>query len=104
MMAHETKTVEIDNEPTLLQFFNEVRESGEALVVTHGGKELVVVLPPEQFARGEGRTHVREKTEADLQAFRAAAGGWRGKVDIEAFKRNNAESRRISSRPVVKLE
>ena len=103
-MVHRPKIVEIDDNPALLHFFEEARASGEPLIVIHKGLEVGVVVPPDQFAREERRLAGREKTEADLQAFRDAAGGWHGKIDVEAFKRNNAESRRISTRPAVKFK
>lgn len=93
-MANDPQTVDIEDEPVLLRFFEEVRASGEPLLVTHDGEKLVIVSPAEQFVPSEGDNQPKEKTEADLKRFLATAGGWRGKLDIEEFKRHNAERRR----------
>lgn len=102
-MAHEPRTIEIDDDPTLLHFFADVRESGEALIVIHEGKEVGVVMSPDQFAREGLRPAGREKTDADLQAFLNAAGGWKGLVDTDKLVEDVYESRRISSRPSVEF-
>ena len=102
-MAHAPRAVEIDDNPALLQFFEDARASGEPLIVIHKGLEVGVVVPPDQFAREEPRLAGRETTEADLRAFRDAAGGWKGLVDTDKLVEDVYESRRISSRPPVEL-
>lgn len=42
-------------------------------------------------------------SEADIAASRAAAGGWKGKVDAEALIRNIYADRLIQTRPVPRL-
>ncbi len=42
-------------------------------------------------------------SEADVAAFRAAAGGWKGTVDAEALIRNIYEDRLIQTRPAPRL-
>jgi hypothetical protein len=41
--------------------------------------------------------------ERDLDAFRRAAGSWKGTIDVDEFLQNNAESRRCSTRPMPRL-
>jgi hypothetical protein len=45
----------------------------------------------------------REFTKADYEAFKAAAGSWKGLIDVEQFKADNYASRRLSRRPSVDL-
>jgi predicted DNA-binding antitoxin AbrB/MazE fold protein len=42
-------------------------------------------------------------SEADIAASRAAAGGWKGKVDAEALIRHIYADRLIQTRPVPRL-
>jgi predicted DNA-binding antitoxin AbrB/MazE fold protein len=39
----------------------------------------------------------------DFAAFDRAAGSWKGTIDVDAFLKNNAESRMRSTRPVPSL-
>lgn len=48
-------------------------------------------------------TIAKEPTAQDLEAFRRAAGSWRGKVDAEELIRNIYADRLISTRPEPKL-
>lgn len=53
---------------------------------------------PQPKKRRRGRT----LSEADLEAFRSAAGGW-SDIDTDKLIENIYESRRISTRPPVEL-
>jgi predicted DNA-binding antitoxin AbrB/MazE fold protein len=44
-----------------------------------------------------------ESPDADREAFRRAAGGWKDTVDAEQLIKNIYESRLISTRPVPEL-
>jgi hypothetical protein len=47
---------------------------------------------------------ILETPEArDLAAFDRAAGSWKGTLDVDAFLKNNAESRMRSTRPAPRL-
>ena len=47
---------------------------------------------------------ILETPEArDFAAFDRAAGSWKGTMDVEAFLKNNAESRMRATRPVPQL-
>jgi hypothetical protein len=48
------------------------------------------------------RRRRREKTEADYEAFRSAAGGWKD-VDTDKLIEDVYADRRISDRPPVEL-
>ncbi len=60
----------------------------------HAPCEVTVVFPDEPR---------RKRTLGDSEAFRRAAGGWRGIVDCGKLKRDIYEARRISTRRVPKL-
>ena len=42
-------------------------------------------------------------TERDFEAFRRAAGGWKGTIDAEALIRNIYADRLVSTRPKPRL-
>jgi len=48
-------------------------------------------------------TITKEPSAEDIEAFRRAAGSWRGKVDAEELIRNIYADRLISTRPVPEL-
>ncbi len=88
------EALDISDAPELLRLVEEVRETNEPRILRRGNEELAVItaLPPHQG-----------KTEADYEAFRSAAGGWKGLVDTDKLIEDIYESRRISSRPPVDL-
>jgi hypothetical protein len=45
----------------------------------------------------------RTRTKADYEAFRAAAGGWKGLIDTDKLIADIYESRRLSTKPPVEL-
>ena len=99
MATKETRHTEIGNIPELLRLAEEVQTTKQPRVLTHDGKELVEVRPVMPVARGSLKS---SKTQADLEAFRSAAGGWKGLVDPEALK-EHIKTTRSSDRPPVTL-
>lgn len=96
-MAQTSGPIDITHIPELRHLAKDVQASGEPRVLVQGDEEVAVIVPlpsPE---------NPQEKSPADLAAFRAAAGSWKGIVDTEKLKRDITESRRISTRPPVEL-
>jgi hypothetical protein len=100
-MSTAHKAIDISDNPELLRLVEEMNAAEEPLLLRRGDTELALLTP---VKRPRARKRTREHTDADRAAFRAAAGGWKGLVDTEAFIRDVYESRRISSRPPVKLD
>jgi len=73
-----------------------VVDRGRPVVVESNGTAVAQIKPVRSPAR-------RRPDNAGYQAFLATAGGWKEHVDVEQFKRDNAESRRLSRRPPVRL-
>lgn len=73
------------------ELLNEVYYRDEEIIVERKGKPMVKISKVE-----------KPKTEADLKAFRAAAGSWKN-IDTDKFIANIYKSRRNSSRAQVKL-
>ncbi|MAG35013.1 MAG: hypothetical protein CL878_02005 [Dehalococcoidia bacterium] len=99
-MAKELQRVSLEEfSKDVLAIIERIDAEGESVVVERRGKDVAVVnaAPTKNAARPR-----RQKTEADYAAFLAAAGGWKD-VDTEQLKSDIAESRRLSSRPSVKL-
>jgi hypothetical protein len=90
-MARELERIDISNLPDLLRLVEEVRAANEPRVLRRGSEDLAVLTPvrsPTKQRRGSA------KTEADYEAFRSSAGGWKGLVDVGHVKKNISESRR----------
>ena len=66
-----------------------------------------VLEPLEKVDLPEGKvvlvTVVEVSAGPDAEAFRSAAGGWKGLVDAEALIRNIYADRLVSTRPEPKL-
>jgi hypothetical protein len=84
----------------LVHLAEEIRKTSEARLLVRDGEDLVIVSPlPAKVPRIR---RPRTRTEADLSAFRASARSW-SDVDVDRFLANNAESRRLSTRPPIDL-
>jgi len=95
-MAKELRRITFDELAANLDGdFERVTVNGETVVVetTDGARAILKPL----LSKRSARKH-RVITEADYQAFRASAGGWKD-VDTDKLKRDIAESRSISTRP-----
>ena len=96
-MARTLDAIDISDKPELLQLVDEMRAAGGSLALRRGDEDVAVLTLVERA----GSFGPPALTASERAAFLATAGGWSGIVDVEEFKANNAESRRISSRPPV---
>ncbi len=92
--------IDISNKPELLRLAEEVNATKQPRILKRD-REAIAILMPTGTALKKRTTH-RVKTKADYAAFRAAAGSWKD-VDIEKFKADIYASRKLSTRPPVKL-
>ncbi len=97
-MAEQPKSIDISDVPDILRLAEEVRRVGEPRVLRRDGEDLAMVVP---LPRAK-KSRFKKPTEADLKAFRSAAGGW-SDIDTDKLIENIYESRRISTRPPVEL-
>jgi hypothetical protein len=81
----------------LARFIERVVHEHETLLIESTGGELVQLKPVTS-----AKPRRRARTEADHEAFLASLGGW-PEVDVDAFFKDNEESRRMSIRPAVDL-
>ena len=94
-MAKEIHSFDVRSIPELARLAGQVRASNRPLFLRDAGETVAVLMPvgrPKARRRGE-------RTEADYQAFRASAGGWKDNVDVDRLKEGFAESRRVPPRP-----
>ncbi len=95
----ETTRVSLNELATNLpRIFERVVRERKKIVVEKKGSALAVIAPIRIR-----RPKPRRISAADHKAFLASAGGWKDLVDAEKFKRDNDESHRISSRPLIAL-
>ena len=97
-MAEHAKSIDISDMPELLRLAEEVHASNEPRMLTRDHEQLAVVMPV--GGRSPKRCRGKTPTEADYEAFRSAAGGWKD-IDTDQLVENIYESRRISIRPRV---
>jgi hypothetical protein len=98
-MAHEHETIDISDMPDVLRLAEAVRESNSPRILRRDNTEIAILVP---LPNGKPKRARRAKTQADYEAFLAAAGSWRD-VDIEAFKSYIRARRDASNRPPVDL-
>ncbi len=99
-MAEHAKSLDISDIPELLRLAEEVRASNEPRMLTRDHEQLAIVMPV--GVRSTKRRRRKTPTEADYEAFRSAAGGWKD-IDTDKLVENIYESRRISIRPRIDL-
>ena len=85
--------------PELARIAEEVAATKIPRELKRENKTVAVIVPVKKSASKKKR----EKTKADYEAFKSAAGGWKGLVDTEQLKKDIYESRRLSTRPPIKL-
>lgn len=98
--AAAAEMVDISEMPELLALVERARTTGVPLELRRGGETMAQLTPPASAKRRRAR---RVPTQADIEAFRSAAGSWHD-VDVEAFKAYIRERRDASSRPPVVID
>lgn len=98
MHTHVTP-IDIRTNPELMRLAEEVARTKKPRELMRD-KETVAILMPAPTKRI--RRKMRVKTKEDYEAFQAAAGSWKD-MDVEKFKAALYESRRLGSRPPLKL-
>jgi len=76
-MADHAKSIDVSDVPELLRLAEEVRASNEPRMLTRDHEPLAMVMPV--GARTGKHRRGKTPTAEDLEAFRSAAGGWRGR-------------------------
>jgi hypothetical protein len=99
-MASLPRVIDVEDVPELERIINVVREGQEELGLRQHGEEVALISPLPVPAR---RGRKRIVTEAELEAIRAAAGGWKGLVDTEKLLEDIYSDRDIGDRPPVEL-
>ncbi len=103
-MASEHETIDISHNPDLLRLAEEVRRRNQSAVLRNGDEDVAIVMPVAgDTKRKARRSPFTRKSQADIDAFLASAGGWKDLVDTEQLKREIAESRARSGRPPIEL-
>lgn len=83
-MATERNTIDISRNPDLMHLAEEARRRNTATVLTNGDEAVAIVRPIADRAKERPqRSPFRKPSQADIDAFLAAAGGWKDPVDNE---------------------
>jgi hypothetical protein len=97
-MTKEVHSLDIRAVPELARLAGHVRESKRPLYLKEEGETVAVVMPVAHPKSPRRRSFTAE----DDAAFLASAGAWKD-ADVDGFLRDNAESRRISTKPAPDL-
>jgi hypothetical protein len=92
-MAHPTP-IDISTIPDLARIVEEVEATRKPRELRRDNKPVAQT--------GKTARH-KAITKADHEAFLSAVGGWKDLVDTEQLKKDIYESRKIATRPPVKL-
>jgi antitoxin (DNA-binding transcriptional repressor) of toxin-antitoxin stability system len=80
-MIAERKVIDVDESPELAHLVDRISESQEATLLRRNGQAVAVITP----LKKRRQRQVRVPTQEDVEAFAAAAGGWKGLVDADAL-------------------
>jgi hypothetical protein len=94
------KTIDIDNEPQLIELVSALRDEQSSVLLRLAGEEVAIVTPVTGAAHHTPNRRV--KTAEDLAEFLSLAGTWKGLVD-EDIVDEIYRSRSISTRNPVDL-
>ncbi|MFL5586727.1 MAG: hypothetical protein ACJ8DI_03585 [Ktedonobacteraceae bacterium] len=86
--------------PELVKIAEEVDATKTPRELRRENKPVALITPVTGAKKAKKQ---KAKTKADYEAFKSAAGSWKGLIDVEQFKKVISESRKISTRPPVKL-
>ena len=100
-MATAMQSIDITSMPDLERLADEVRASNQPVALQRNHETVAILMPAKGAAARSRRT--KTPTEADIEAFLSSAGSWKGIVDTEKLKQDIYESRRMSSRPPIKV-
>ncbi len=92
-------SIDITHMHDLVKIAEEVEATKTPRELRRENKTVAVIMP----ARSATARKKREKTKADYDAFKSAAGGWKDLVDTEKLKKDIYESRKVSTRPSIDL-
>ena len=92
--------IDITNMPELVKIAEEVDATKTPRELRRENKPVALITPVTGAKKAKKQ---KAKTKADYEAFKSAAGSWKGLIDVEQFKKVISESRKISTRPPVKL-
>ena len=91
--------IDVSTSPDLRRVAEEVRDSGEPIVLRMEDEELAVLIPVDTTARRARR----RLTQADYDAVMSTAGSWQGLVDDIDKLKAKLKAARGSDRPSVEL-
>jgi hypothetical protein len=95
-ITRKLKQVDISNNPDLLRIVEEMRASNEPRILRRHNEDVAILTPSRKRRAG------RDKTKADYEAFRSAAGGWKD-VDTDKLIADIYADRALSDRSAVEL-
>src|SRR5579883_2180507 len=93
-MAAEYPYIDITNTPEIRKAAEDVRKTRRPRLLRVDGEDVAAIVPAARLSKKPSK---RTKTAADIAAFEASFGTW-SDFDADTFLRNNAESRRLSTR------
>ncbi|MGH2534543.1 MAG: hypothetical protein ACRDJW_19940 [Thermomicrobiales bacterium] len=96
-MAQRT-TIDATKMPELRRVAEEARETNEPIVIQTNGEDIAVITPIDR----QGQPHRRPPTQEQIDAVMAAAGSWKGLIDVDELKAQ-WRAARGSNRPPVEL-
>src|ERR1700680_4004868 len=90
-MTTDATPIKISNNPDLLRLAEEVAVTNKPRELIRDKKTVAVIMPVS--AMRKSKKH-RAKTKADFEAF-LSAGSWKDLIDVEQFKKDIYESRKL---------
>ena len=103
MSTRSIDVTDIVNSDDLSRLIDDIEVAQARVILRRGGREVAMLSPLPSGHLPADAPPLREISEEDRAASRAAAGSWAGNVDFEAWERARAESRSLPPKPPVDL-
>jgi len=95
-MTIDTTSIDISNMPDLVRIAEEVKATHKPRILKRDRETVAMLVPVE-------RAENKSRSQAHYKAFLAAAGSLKELLDAEQLKKEIYESRRITTRPLIRL-
>ncbi len=99
-MSKNVTPIDISHFPDLIRLAEEVKTTRKPRILKKNSEDIAVLMPIKKSGEAKKK---RGKTKADYEAFKSAAGSLKGFLDAEKLTRDVYESRKLITRPQVKL-
>ncbi len=99
-MSSNLTPIDISHLPDLIRIAEEVKATKTPRELKRDSKTVAILMPVEAVGKSKKK---QTRSQNNYQRFLAAAGSLKGLIDAEQLKKDIYESRKIITRPAIRL-